>query len=134
LTLDIGRILIADDDPPSLELLVTHFEALGYVVHGAGDGNRALELGTTNAYDVVIVDINMPIYDGVEVLEFLRRRHLRHPVAVIAVTADPSAEIRVAAARAGVDRFIGKPLNLKALTREVEALIGQSRKQRYASA
>jgi DNA-binding response OmpR family regulator len=118
-----ARLLIADDDTPSRDLLVNQFEALGFVVDAAPDGNRALQLGMRNAYDLVILDVNMPMYNGIEVLRFLRRRYLAHPVRVIALTADSSMKTRAAAMEEGIDCYINKPVDLRTLRRLVESLL-----------
>src|SRR5882762_1049092 len=82
------RILIADDNPLSIELLRDHLESLGYAVDGASDGNLALSLACRSDYELLILDVNMPVYDGVQVLQMLRKRLLLHPIKVIVVTAD----------------------------------------------
>ncbi len=76
------RILVADDDPASVELLSYFLESHGFQVSSAADGNRALELGATGDYDLVILDVHMPLYDGVELLQLLRKRYVLHPIKV----------------------------------------------------
>src|SRR5881409_4383943 len=85
-----ARILVADDDPASAELLVAFLESQGFEVAIAPDGNLALEMGTSGEYELVILDVHMPLYDGVEILQMLRMRHVLHPIKVIALTADHS--------------------------------------------
>jgi CheY-like chemotaxis protein len=117
-----GRILVADDDPASVELLSYFLESHGFQVSSAADGNRALELGTTGDYDLVILDVNMPTYDGVELLQFLRKRYVLHPIKVIALTGDPSDDVRQALAGSGIDSYMTKPVDLALLQSEVERL------------
>jgi len=76
-----------------------------------------------NAYDLVILDVNMPMYNGIEVLRFLRRRYLAHPVRVIAITADSSMQARAAAIEEGIDCYVNKPVELRTLRRMVESLL-----------
>jgi len=118
-----GRILVADDDRANADLLFYFLQSHGYRVSTADDGNRALELGTTGDYDVVILDVHMPLYDGVEVLEILRRRHVLHPIKVIGLTGDASEQVRLALVRNGVDSFLVKPVNLSLLRQEVDRLM-----------
>jgi CheY-like chemotaxis protein len=118
-----NRILVADDDPASAELLTYFLESKGFDVSTAGDGNRALELGTSGDFHLVILDVHMPLYDGVEVAEFLRKRHMLHPIKVIALTGDLSQEVRDALAGAGIDSFIPKPVDLGLLHDEVSRLM-----------
>ncbi|HYL07338.1 MAG TPA: response regulator [Candidatus Udaeobacter sp.] len=117
------RILVADDDPASAELLTYFLRAHGFEVETAPDGNRAAELGTSGDYALVILDFHMPVYDGDEVLELVRKRHLLHPVKVIALTADESADVRDALEAGKVDSFLTKPVDLARLRQEIDRLL-----------
>ena len=66
----------------------------------------------------------MPTYDGVEVVQMLRKRHVLHPLKVIALTGDLSPETRDALDEAGVDGYLEKPVDLKALLEKVRELAG----------
>ncbi|MGH7764697.1 MAG: response regulator [Candidatus Dormibacteraceae bacterium] len=120
------RILVADDDPPSLELVTYFLESRGYSVATATDGNRAVEMGSSGDYPLIILDVHMPTYDGVEVLQFLRKRHILHPVKIIALTADPSTEVRAALEGIGIDSFVPKPVQLATLLGEVRRLLSST--------
>lgn len=119
---DRGRVLVAEDDPASAELLTYFLESHGYDVSTAPDGNRALEMGTSGEYQLVILDVHMPMYDGIELLQFLRKRHVLHPIKVIALTGDLSDETREALAGGGIDSFLTKPVDLGLLADEVNRL------------
>jgi len=116
------RILVADDDPASAELLTYFLESKGFSVTTAPDGNQALEMGATGEFGLVILDVNMPMYDGVEVLEMLRKRHILHPIKVIALTGDSSEPVRKALEGGRIDAFLTKPVDLDLLHQEVERL------------
>jgi len=118
-----GRVLVADDDPASAELVLYFLQSHGFTVATALDGNRAIELGASGDYKVVILDVHMPLYDGVEVLQMLRRRHVLHPIKVIGLTGDGSEQVRLALVRNGVDSFLVKPVNLSLLRQEVDRLM-----------
>lgn len=118
-----GRILVAEDDAAGADLLVSFLEAEGFEVSTAEDGNRALELGTSGEFDLVLLDVHMPLYDGVEVLDMLRRRHRAHPIKVIGLTADVSEDVRSALLRIGVDGFLTKPVDLRELRREIDRVL-----------
>jgi CheY-like chemotaxis protein len=119
------RVLVADDDPASAELVLTFLQANGYQVSAATDGNRALELGASGDYKLVILDVHMPLYDGIEVVELLRKRHVLHPIKIIGLTGDTSEDVRLALVRGGVDSFLTKPVNLALLREEVKRLAVQ---------
>jgi len=120
---DRGQVLVADDDPASAELLTYFLESNGFEVSTAPDGNRALEMGTSGDYQLVILDVHMPMYDGIELLQFLRKRHVLHPIKVIALTGDLSDETREALAGGGIDSFMTKPVDLGLLKDEVNRLL-----------
>jgi len=118
-----GRILVADDDPMNTELLSYFLKEHGYDVSTAPDGNQALEMGTSGDFRLVILDVHMPMYDGVEVLQLLRKRHQLHPIKVVALTGDLSDELRQELESGGVDGFLTKPVDLDLLHSEVDRLM-----------
>src|SRR3982074_1770083 len=101
-----SRILVADDDPASLELAKGFLESKAYAVSTASDGNRALYLGGTGEFALLILDVHMPLYDGNEILHMLRKRFLHHPIKIIALTADSRGELRAELMREGVDGYL----------------------------
>jgi len=118
-----GRVLVADDDPASAELVLYFLQSHGFTVSTALDGNRALELGASGDYKVVILDVHMPMYDGLEVLQMLRRRHVLHPIKVIGLTGDLSDDVRRSLELSGIDSFLTKPVDLVVLRKEVDRLM-----------
>jgi CheY-like chemotaxis protein len=118
-----ARILVAEDDPASLEMVVVYLESQGYQVAVATDGNRALDLGCSGQIDLILLDLNMPLYGGVEVLHMLRKRYLLRPVKVIALTANTSHAVRSEVERAGIDSFLLKPVGLARLRDEIERVL-----------
>jgi CheY-like chemotaxis protein len=118
------RILIAEDDPASLELVQVFLESEGYDVEAARDGNRALDLGGSGTFDLLILDMHMPEYGGVEVLRMMRKRFLHHPMKIIALTADARPELREELVQEGIDGYLTKPVSLSDLRSEVQRLLG----------
>lgn len=118
-----ARILVAEDDPAGAELLHYFLEGEGYSVTTVDDGNRAIEMGQSGNYELVILDMHMPVYDGVEVLQMLRRRHLLHPIKVIGLTGDLSERVRDDLEASGVDSYLTKPVELAVLREEVSRLL-----------
>lgn len=118
-----ARILIAEDDPASLELVQVFLESHGYLVGLAPDGNRALELGCSGQFDLIILDLHMPLYGGIEVLHMLRKRYLFRPIKVIALTGDALPGVRGEAEREGIDSFLVKPVSLAVLREEIERVL-----------
>jgi PAS domain S-box-containing protein len=120
------RILVADDNPAVLETVQTYLESKGFEVGTALDGNRALELADAGTFDVLILDVHMPVYSGVEVLKMLRKRLLRHPIKIIALTADSHWALRDEMQSNGVDSYLMKPLVMAHLATEISKLLKAS--------
>ena len=120
------HILIADPNPVHAARLTEHLESQGYQVDWARDGDHALAMAASGAYEVMLLDIHMPVYDGVEIM---RRLHLvmGRSLRVIAVSADRLAPRREEMARMGVDGYVTKPINLDRLDDEVKRVLGIKR-------
>jgi CheY-like chemotaxis protein len=117
------RILVADDDPASLDLVQSYLESKGYEVGVALDGNRALNMAGTGEFDLLLLDVHMPLYDGQQVLQKLRKLHLVHPIRIIALTADTHWALREEMKSEGVDGYLIKPVSLSQLRKEVDRLL-----------
>ena len=100
------RILVAEDRPASLELIRTVLESAGYEVIDAMDGQDALHKAGTNSVDLVLLDLQMPGMNGLEVLRALRDRNLL--ARIIMVTLHDSPEIRAECRQGGTDGFVAK--------------------------
>lgn len=118
-----ARILIVEDHAPSRELLTEYLNALGYEISTAEDGQRAIALACAEWFDLVILDVRIPLYDGIEVLRILRKRHVLRPLRAIAITGDTADEVRCSLADLGIDGYLTKPVDLKTLSDLVHTLI-----------
>jgi DNA-binding NtrC family response regulator len=103
------KILLADDDPDSLEGLRALLEAWGYEVEIARDGRAALERMPVVRPSAVITDVVMPRMSGLELLEAIRRD--RSAVPVIVMTAHGTVEARRHAAAMGAVAYLPKPID-----------------------
>ena len=122
---DSIRVLVAEDNPLSSELMRDHLTLLGYAVDCAEDGNRTLTMAATGAYRVLLLDVNMPIYNGVEVLRLLRRKEATSPLKVIVVTADRLASRREELMGEGIDGYLTKPVDLDRLAGELHRVLAE---------
>ncbi|MDA5195108.1 response regulator transcription factor [Govanella unica] len=115
------RILVVEDDPDILRQVALSLEDAGYVVDRAGDGEEGHYLGINEAYDAVVLDLGLPVMDGVSVLERWRTAGLKMPVLIL--TARDRWSDKVAGLDAGADDYLTKPFRLEELLARVRALI-----------
>jgi two-component system OmpR family response regulator len=118
------RILVVEDDPDISRQLVTALKDQGYVVDAAADGEEGHHLGDTEPYDAVVLDLGLPIIDGVSVLEKWRRAGKKMPVLIL--TARDRWSDKVAGFDAGADDYVAKPFHMEELLARVRALLRRS--------
>src|SRR5262245_8995260 len=113
-----GRVLVVDDEPTLLDVLVAMLTEAGWQVDAAPDGRQALGLVDANQYEVVLSDIDMPGIDGVQLLREIRGRDLDVPVLLI--TGHPRVDTAVEALEHGALRYLQKPVRERDLLTAVE--------------
>ena len=118
------RILVVEDDPDISRQLVAALQDQGYVVDAAKDGEEGHYLGDTEPYDAVVLDLGLPIIDGVSVLEKWRRAGRKMPVLIL--TARDRWSDKVAGFDAGADVYVAKPFHMEELLARVRALLRRS--------
>ncbi|WP_151736157.1 PAS domain-containing hybrid sensor histidine kinase/response regulator ['Paenibacillus yunnanensis' Narsing Rao et al. 2020] len=109
-------ILIAEDHPVNLELLKTYLRNLGYAADEAANGRAAVEAALSRRYDLIFMDIQMPVMDGIEATRKIRGELGLHPV-IVAATAFARHEDRDICLKAGMQDFISKPIRTADLER-----------------
>ena len=107
------KILVADDSPDNRKLMELKLQKEGAAVSLACDGEQAVQMARNHDYDVVLMDIQMPVLDGYQALAQLRKQNYRKPV--IALTAHAMKEERNRAIAAGFGDNISKPVNMREL-------------------
>jgi CheY-like chemotaxis protein len=113
------RILLVDDHPINRLLALNQLRRLGLLtVDEAEDGQKALQALQAKPYDVVLMDVQMPVMDGLEATRALRQLQLEPQPVVVAITANAFPEDRALCLQAGMNYFLTKPMAIGAL-REV---------------
>ncbi len=114
------RVLVVDDNSIAQTVASHALRRRDYEVQCAGDGLEALEAASRRAFDVVLLDLQMPGLDGFQTAERLRKmpQYLRTPI--VAVTANCSDEDRERCRNAGMQGFLAKPVSIKELVQMVE--------------
>jgi two-component system sensor histidine kinase BarA len=80
-------------------------------------------MATSGDYQLVLLDVNMPVYDGVQVVRMLHERLLPHPIKVVVITADRLATRHAELSRDGIDGYLTKPVNLTRLSELVDRVL-----------
>ncbi|MDB6126994.1 MAG: adenylate/guanylate cyclase [Verrucomicrobia bacterium] len=122
-----GRILVVDDEPLNREMLLRRLARLGYTTAGAENGQKALELMSRESFDLVLLDIMMPVMDGFETLDRLKAdRKLRH-IPVVMLTALDEVASTVRCIEAGAEDYVPKPFNPVILRARMGASLDKKR-------
>jgi two-component system OmpR family response regulator len=118
------RLLVVEDDPDLNRQLVSAFTDAGYVVDTAKDGEEGHFLGDTEPYDAIVLDLGLPVMDGVSVLEKWRRAGRKTPVLIL--TARDRWSDKVAGFDAGADDYVAKPFHMEEVLARIRALVRRS--------
>jgi two-component system response regulator MprA len=114
------RVLVVDDDPPLRRMLQRTLLAEGFEVALAADGGAALVAAERSAPDVIVLDVAMPLLDGLAVCRRLRSKGL--PTPILMLTARDAVADRVAGLEAGADDYLVKPFAVQELIARIRAL------------
>ena len=108
------RVLLAEDNLVNQEVAMELLRVAGLVVETAEDGLRAVELALSRPYDLVLMDVQMPLMDGLKATQAIRAR-LGAALPIVAMTANAFGEDRAACLGAGMNDHVAKPVNPEAL-------------------
>ena len=115
------RILVVEDDRDLNRQLVEALQGAGYVTDTAFDGEEGHFLGDTEPYDAIILDLGLPVMDGVSVLAKWRRTGKKTPVLIL--TARDRWSDKVAGFDAGADDYVTKPFHMEEILARLRALV-----------
>ena len=118
------RILVVDDEPKIVKLARDYLERSGYAVLTAGDGRTALAMARSEKPDMVVLDLNLPELDGLDVCRTLRRES---DVPIIMLTARIDETDRLIGLELGADDYITKPFSPRELVARVRAVLRRVR-------
>lgn len=118
------RILVVDDEPPLVELVRSYLSREGFEILTAGDGPAAVQLVRDEAPDVVVLDVMLPGFDGLEVCRQIRTFSDAY---VLMLTARGEEIDRIVGLTVGADDYLVKPFSPRELVARVKALLRRSR-------
>jgi len=121
-----GSVLVAEDNPVNRRVITSLLEKLGLQVAIAEDGQAALDKLAEQSFDLLLMDVQMPVLDGISATHKIREMETRDGLSrqtIIALTASAFAEDRQCCLDAGMDDYLSKPINYRDLLRVLQEWI-----------
>ena len=122
----MARILLVEDNEMNLDMLSRRLLRAGYELVTATDGAQAVLKAQTEAPDVILMDLGLPVIDGWEATRQLKSDPETQTIPIIALTAHVMSGTREDALRAGCDDFDTKPIDLQRLLAKIEIALQQA--------
>jgi DNA-binding response OmpR family regulator len=119
------NLLVVEDDPRVADFLARGLRAEGYLITVARTGPEGLELGRSQPFDLIVLDLMLPGWSGLEVCQELRARRVLTPILML--TALDTTEDKIKGLRLGADDYLTKPFDVDELLARIEALIRRNR-------
>ncbi len=119
------KLLVVEDDPIIMNLVVILLERAGYGVAQAASAEEGISLAVEKRPDLILMDVALPGMDGLEATRLLKAREETRAIPVIALTAQAMKQDTERAVRAGCDGFIAKPLSTNAFLTEIARFLGE---------
>jgi CheY-like chemotaxis protein/anti-sigma regulatory factor (Ser/Thr protein kinase) len=110
-----GRVLVVEDDLVNQQVIDLFLKKLQVTIKVAGDGEAAITAATTESFDLVLMDCQLPGIDGLEATRRIREKLAGKPLPIIALTANASTHVREACLAAGMNDFLTKPVRFELL-------------------
>jgi len=114
------RLLIIDDEPALLRALSHLLEEQQIAVDTAQDGETGLDMARTRIYDLLVIDVMLPVHSGPDIVKMLRRE--KDPTPILLLTARDAVHDRVQGLDSGADDYLSKPFRAEELLARVRAL------------
>lgn len=122
-----ARILIAEDEPLSRDVITRRLEGAGFDVLAVNDGRATLEAISQSSFDLVLLDIAMPVLNGIDTLAEIRKTYSLDSLPVIVVSAMIDSDDVIAAIDAGANDYVVKPVNFRMLHARIRMLLRMKR-------
>ena len=120
----MAKILVVEDADDNRDMLSRRLQRKGHRVIQAADGQEAVEMAARERPDLILMDVSLPVMDGLEATRRIRARAQTIPI--IALTAHAMSGDRDRALQAGCDDYHAKPVELPRLVAQMEALLARA--------
>ncbi|HDH86753.1 MAG TPA: response regulator [Desulfobacteraceae bacterium] len=118
-------ILILENDPKNLKLVTDILQVSGYATLQATDGKQGVELARKEKPDLILMDIQIPVMDGLEATKLLKNDGATRDIPVIALTAYAMKGDEEKMRAAGCDGYITKPIDIKGFLKKISEVISK---------
>ncbi len=118
------RILVIEDDKKIASFIANGFKQAGFAVDVAHDGGEGLNLALAEPYDAAVIDIMLPVLDGLSVIEEIRSNNINTPIIIL--SAKRSVDDRIKGLEIGGDDYLTKPFSFSELLARIYALMRRS--------
>ncbi len=118
-------ILIVEDDPKNLKLFRDLLQVSGYTTLEATDGKQGVELAREERPDLILMDIQMPVMDGLEATKLLKNNDVTKDIPIVALTAYAMQGDEEKMREAGFDGYISKPIDVKGFLKKISEVISK---------
>jgi CheY-like chemotaxis protein len=121
------KILVVEDNPRNMRLITMTLRGKGYELLEATDGEQALDMATRERPNLIIMDVQLPKLDGLEVTKRLRATPVSSQIPIIALTAYAMKGDREKAIAAGCDEYVSKPIDTRQFPEVVAEMLRRGR-------
>lgn len=122
-----SKVLIIEDERPLVEVLTYNLKNEGFEVHSAQDGQEGLRRAFSIVPDVILLDLMLPVIEGLEVCRQLRADPRTRDIPILMLTARTDEVDEVVGFRMGADDYVAKPFKIKPLIHRIQALLRRPR-------
>jgi two-component system cell cycle response regulator DivK len=119
----MAKILLVEDNEMNWDMLSRRLRRKGYTVIIATDGKQGVEMALSEAPDLILMDMSLPVLDGWEATRQIKTMPETQTIPIIALTAHAMAGDREQALAAGCDEYDSKPIEFQRLLHKIEALL-----------
>ncbi len=116
-------VLVVEDVDDARDLMRLELEERGYLVVEAADGAKAVEIALSERPDIILMDLTLPVMDGLAATAKIRSHEEMREVPIIAVTAHQESDFRAEAKASGFDAYVTKPIDVPWLDELIKGLL-----------
>ncbi len=121
----MNKVLVVEDNPLNMELVIEILKSLGFLVKGATDGQEAVNMAELEHYDLILMDIELPLMDGISAIRMIKNKPGSEKVYAIALTAFAMKGDREKFLKAGFNDYVAKPINVPEFMDKMQKFYGK---------